>query len=137
MSEIIRIFRTPESEAGFYAAYDAVLAQWPVPYEELDIPTRFGSTHVIASGPLQAPPVFLLHCYFGTATVWYPNMLGLSPHFRCYAVDVIGEPNKSRPVRPIKNRAEFAEWLVDLFDSLQVEQACLVGNSFGGFWTMN
>ena len=44
------IFKTPESQAKYMAAYDAVLAIWPVPYESFDVPTRFGKTHIIASG---------------------------------------------------------------------------------------
>jgi hypothetical protein len=45
MPDKISVFRSPESEAQYYAAYDAVLKHWPVPYEELSISTRFGHTH--------------------------------------------------------------------------------------------
>src|SRR5204863_314696 len=34
-------FKTPEGEAAFLAAYDAAMKLWPVPYEEMDIPTQF------------------------------------------------------------------------------------------------
>jgi membrane protease YdiL (CAAX protease family) len=34
---------------------------WTPPYKELTIPTSFGETHVIASGPENAPPVVLIH----------------------------------------------------------------------------
>ena len=37
------VFRTPEGEAQNYSAYEAVLKQWPVPYEELYISTRYSS----------------------------------------------------------------------------------------------
>ncbi len=133
----MEVFKTPEGKARFLQAYEAMLARWPVEYQELDIPTRFGKTHIISCGSSDAPPLFLLHCYFGTATVWLPNAAGLSRHFRMYGVDVIGEPNKSQPVRPIASRAEFAEWFVDLLDALGIEQAYMVGNSFGGFLTLN
>ncbi len=133
----ISVFQSSEGQARFMAAYNAVLERWPVPYEELDIPTRFGVTHIIASGPREAPPLFLIHCFCGTATVWYPNQTGLCQHFRTYAVDVIGEANKSQPVRRITSRAEMAQWMVDVFDALQVQKAYLAGNSFGGFITMN
>jgi pimeloyl-ACP methyl ester carboxylesterase len=39
------------------------MKMWPVPYEELEIPSRFGMTHVTASGPADAPPLVLLHGY--------------------------------------------------------------------------
>src|SRR5512142_1056961 len=106
----MEVFKTAQGKARFLEAYAAMLARWPVDYEELDVATRFGNTHIIACGPSGAPALFLLHCYFGTATVWLPNVAGLSLHFRTYAVDVIGEPNKSQPVRPITSTAEFAQW---------------------------
>jgi hypothetical protein len=56
-------FRTPEGQAAFLAAYDAAMKLWPVPYEEIEIPSRFGMTHVVVSGPKDAPPLVLLHGY--------------------------------------------------------------------------
>ncbi|MBV9331292.1 MAG: hypothetical protein JOZ55_07045, partial [Alphaproteobacteria bacterium] len=50
-------FSSEESRARYLAAYDAVLREWPVPYEELDIPTALGPTHVVASGKADAPPL--------------------------------------------------------------------------------
>lgn len=52
LPEKLGLFRSPEANARFDAAYQAVLNQWPVPYEALYIPTRFGDTHVIARGDL-------------------------------------------------------------------------------------
>jgi hypothetical protein len=51
------IYKNSEGKAKCMAIYDAALAHWPVPYEQLDVPTRFGSTHVIASEPQDAPPL--------------------------------------------------------------------------------
>src|SRR5580692_9524168 len=88
-------FKSDAARARYLAAYDAVLAEWPVAYEEIDVPTRLGSTHVVVSGPADAPPVLLLPSFAGTATVWRLNVAGLGHHFRTYAVDVIGQPGKS------------------------------------------
>ena len=49
-----------EGEVAYLAAYDAALKSWPVPYEEMEIPGRFGTTHVVAHGPKDAPPLVLL-----------------------------------------------------------------------------
>lgn len=137
MPNRIRIFQSPEIEAQFGAAYEAVLQQWPVPYDELYIPTRFGDTHVIASGSRDAAPLVLLHPGGGSATVWYRTVGPLSQHYRTYAVDIIGEMNKSIPTRPIRSHREFNHWVVDLFGGLQIESAHMVGNSNGGFFTLN
>jgi pimeloyl-ACP methyl ester carboxylesterase len=137
VTEIIPVFRSPESEAQYYAAYDAVLKQWPVPYEELSISTRFGETHVIASGLKSAAPLALLQPSGCGATIWYRNIEALSRHYRTYAIDTLSEVNKSRLTRLIKNRREFADWMADLLTGLQIEQADIVGNSNGGFLALN
>ena len=118
-------------------AYRTVLQQWPVPYEEIEVETRFGMTHVIASGDVAAPPLVLVHAFYATAVVWKANVAAFSRNYRVYAVDCIGEPNPSAPDRPISSRLEFAQWWADVFDFLQIEQAFMVGNSNGGFLTLN
>lgn len=128
---------SPEGEAEFLASYDAALAKWPVPYESIHVPTRFGSTHVIASGPKGAPPLVLLHAYGTSATMWLPNVAELSKTYRTYMIDTIGDANKSIYSRPIKSRPEGVEWLSDVLDGLKIEQAHLGGISYGGWLTLN
>ena len=119
------------------AAYDAVLALWPVPYESSDVPTRFGKTHVIASGPKGAMPLVLLHATSASATMWFPNIADLSRNYRTFALDTIGEPGKSVVSKPPQKRSDYALWLTDVFNELNVTQADVVGASYGGWVTMN
>ncbi|MFI4935010.1 MAG: alpha/beta fold hydrolase [Caulobacterales bacterium] len=119
------------------AAYDAVLGAWPVGYEELDVPTRLGPTHVVVSGDPAAPPLVLLPSFAGTATVWRLNVEALSHRYRTYAVDVIGQPGKSRASRRLRSRRDFARWFEDLLDSLGVQRASIVGCSFGAFLALS
>jgi pimeloyl-ACP methyl ester carboxylesterase len=130
-------FRTEAGRARYMAAYEAALAAWPVPYAALDIPTRLGPTHVIASGPADAPALLLLPSFAGSALVWRLNVAGLSRHYRTYAVDVIGQPGKSLAHRRIRSPRQFADWLADLLDGLGVQRASIVGCSFGGFLALN
>jgi pimeloyl-ACP methyl ester carboxylesterase len=131
------VFRSSEGEARFMAAYDAVLKDWPVDYRSVHVSTRFGTTHVIASGPPDAPAVLLLPSMAATATLWQPNVAALSRHFRTYAVDVIGQVGKSIPTCRIRSRHDFADWLADVMDGLGLRRACLVGSSYGAFLAMN
>ena len=137
MSEKIRMFWSPEVESQFNTAYEAVLKQWPVPYDEEFITTRFGETHVISSGPKDAQPLILLHPSGGGSTIWYRNVGPLSKIYRTYAVDVIGDLNRSILRRIVRNRRDFADWISDLFDGLFIQRAKMVGNSYGGFLTLN
>lgn len=140
MSKNSSIYITPENEAKIMAMYDAKLAGWPVPYECFTVPTRFGRTHIIASGPKDAPPIVLIHAMGVTSTMWLPNIAALSSDHRVYAPDTIGDLGKSvlhQLSRYPKNGQAYSEWLVDVFNELGIEQACVVGASMGGWITMN
>lgn len=53
-----------KSEAGAHEIrrrYQEDLRNWPVPAEQLRVPTREGETFVMVSGPRDAPPLVLLH----------------------------------------------------------------------------
>ena len=139
-SRPISVFRSHDGELEYLAAYEGALKLWPVPYKESYIPTRFGDTHIIVSGPVDAVPVILLHPSGSPATIWYRNVSPLSERFRTYAVDTISEPNKSVLSKPIgrnHQRQDFAEWMTDLLDGLRIDKAHVVGNSFGGFLALN
>jgi pimeloyl-ACP methyl ester carboxylesterase len=90
-------------------------------------------THVIASGPEGAEPVILLHAYFATATSWHRTVAALSERYRTYAVDILGDVGRSRPVRPMASLDDFAQWFSELADSLGASRVHVVGNSVGGF----
>jgi len=130
-------FRTPAGATRYLAAYDAAMKSWPVSYEEIDIPGRFGTTHVIASGPEAAPPIVLLHGYMATATMWSSNIAALSKEHRVYAVDVMGQPGRSIPDEPIGSAADFVSWLTAILDALQLDRVFLIGMSFGGWVALN
>jgi pimeloyl-ACP methyl ester carboxylesterase len=132
-------FKTPEGEAAFLAAYDAAMKLWPVPYEEIEIPAQFGMTHVVASGPKDAPPLVLLHGYFATLTMWSTNVADFSKDYRVYAIDVMGQPGKSTPDpdEPIRDAADFGAWLSATLDGLNLDRISLVGMSYGGWLALN
>ncbi len=136
-SKTLPAFKSDDGKARYIAAYDAALRDWPVPYQEIDVQTRLGPTHVVASGAPDAPPLLLLPSFAGTAVVWRLNADGLSRLFRIYAVDVIGQPGKSQAIRRMRSRRDYASWLAELMDGLGVRRASIVGCSFGAFLAMN
>jgi pimeloyl-ACP methyl ester carboxylesterase len=130
-------FKTPEGEAAFLAAYDAAMKLWPVPYEEIEIPTRFGTTHVVVCGPKTAPPLVLLHGYMATSVMWGHNISDFSKNHRVYAIDTMGQPSKSVPGEPIRNGADYVAWLTATLDGLKLDRVSLVGQSFGGWLALS
>jgi pimeloyl-ACP methyl ester carboxylesterase len=130
-------FKTPEGEAAYLAAYDAAMKLWPVPYEEIEIPGRFGITHVVVCGPEDAPPLVLLHGYMVTLAMWSPNIADFSKGYRVYAIDVMGQPSKSIPGEPMREVSDFVAWLSETLDGLGLGRISLVGMSYGGWLALN
>src|SRR6478736_5609041 len=81
---------TPD-RAAFLAAYDRLLSRWPAPHETIRIASEFGTTSVIASGPVDAPPVVLIHAYQATSAEWIELARALSTERRVFAIDVNGD----------------------------------------------
>jgi pimeloyl-ACP methyl ester carboxylesterase len=127
------VFKTPKGEAAYLAAYNAAMKLWPVSYEEINIATRFGMTHVVLSGPKDAPPLVLLHGYLATLLMWLPNIADFSRDFRVYAIDVMGEPSKSIPDEPIGSASDYVAWLTATLNGLHLDRISLAGCSFGGW----
>jgi pimeloyl-ACP methyl ester carboxylesterase len=130
-------FSSEESRARYLAAYDAALGGWPVSYQESDVETRLGPTHVVSSGREDAPPLILLPSFAGTASVWRANAEALGRRFRIHAIDVIGQPGRSVAIRKLEGRQDYADWLSDVMDDLGVARASIVGCSFGGFLALS
>ena len=130
-------FKSAEGGARYRTAYDAALKAWPVPCETITRETSLGPTHVLASGPPDAPPLLLLPSFAAGAVAWRPNIAALSARRRAYAIDVIGQPGLSQARRRIRHQREFAGWLGEAMDGLGVARAAIVGCSFGGFLALN
>ena len=130
-------FKSEEAAQEYLAIYKTTLDLWQVTHEEIDVETRFGTTHINCAGSQEAPPLLLIHGAQTSSTVWYPNVEALSRHFRVYAPDVIDQSGRSAPTRKLLNRQDCADWLCDVLDGLNIEHAAFVGHSHGGWQVLN
>ncbi len=137
MKKRLPIFTTPEGRAEYMAAYEAMFSLWTVAYDAVDVKTKYGTTHINVSGPSDGRPLVLLHGAGLSSTAWFANIAELSLHHRVYAVDGIGDAGKSEADRPLENRMEYAEWLKEVFDGLNIEKGYLLGHSYGGWLALN
>jgi pimeloyl-ACP methyl ester carboxylesterase len=130
------IYKSPELEGKFMEMYDAQMEEWPVPFESKFVDTRYGKMHVIISGPEDAPPLFLFHAGMLPSWSWMYNIEDLNEHYRSYAIDAIGEPGKSVLAdidNHTKNGEDIAALYVEISEALGVNQAYVIGASYGGF----
>ncbi|SNT17470.1 alpha/beta fold hydrolase [Rhodococcoides kyotonense] len=130
----VQIFTSQVGADDVRRRYRELLDSWPVPSQELIVPTRAGNTFVVASGPVDAPPLVLLHGSGSHSGTWLGDIATWSRRFRCYAVDMLGEPGGSDAVRLPLGTDDTASWLDEVFDALAIDDAAVVGMSLGG-WT--
>jgi pimeloyl-ACP methyl ester carboxylesterase len=129
-----------KSEAGarlLRERYLEALKSWPVPRDEVRVPTPEGETFVLVSGPESAPPLVLLHGSGSTSAEWAPRIPALIERFRVYAVDVIGEPGMSAETRPPLGSDRYARWLDAVLDHFGVSRAAFLTSSFGGWLALD
>ncbi|MFD8542932.1 alpha/beta fold hydrolase [Streptomyces sp. NPDC059649] len=127
------IYKTEAGAREMQQRYREMLHAWPVPAEEVRIPTREGETFVLISGPKDAPPVLLLHGSGANTTMWQDDIATWSRHFRTYALDLIGEPGFSASSRPPLSSDAHALWLDEVLDHLGLTRTAIVAASLGGW----
>ncbi|APR80167.1 putative carboxylesterase [Minicystis rosea] len=127
-------FRSAKAQARFWARYDLRAARWPVPSVSSMVDTSFGKTFVRISGPVEAPPMVLLHGVGGSSLQWAANIEALSASHRVFAIDLLYEHGRSVPVRPARTVVDLTDWLDEVRAGLGLENGiCLVGLSYGGW----
>ncbi|MFI6769308.1 alpha/beta fold hydrolase [Streptomyces sp. NPDC050355] len=127
------IYKSEAGERELRRHYQEGLRTWPVPAEQVRVPTREGETFVVVSGPKDAPPLLLLHGSGANAMMWRDDIASWARHFRTYAVDLIGEPGLSAPSRPPLSSDACALWLDDVLAGLGITSASVVASSLGGW----
>jgi pimeloyl-ACP methyl ester carboxylesterase len=126
-------FRGPQEQAQFIAKYESCMRSWPIPYDEQDVSTTFGETHIFASGPQSAPPLVLLHGASATSAMWSSIIAELSRSYRCYCIDTITDANKSVATEPIRTVTDYVDWLQQILSALDIAEARVAGLSYGGW----
>src|SRR5580698_6776206 len=131
------IYKSSEGERLIRERYQAFLKYWPVPNEQIYVPTQQGPTFVVISGPRDAPPLVLLHGAVANSAMWMGEVAAFARSFRVYCIDMIGEPGLSVPARPSLASDAYAIWLDDVVDHLCIDRASIVGVSLGGWLALD
>lgn len=131
------MFKSNQHEIDYMAAYEKTLSLWPVHHESIFVETEYGTTHILVSGREYGKPLFLLNGFGFSATMWYPNVQALEADYRVYAVDVIGEFNRSTVKKHFREKRDYVNWLIELLDKLKISKADFAGHSNGGWHVLN
>ena len=130
----MKVYRTKKMQQEIIRTYNNLLAQWDVETEEMDINTEYGTTHIVACGKEENPPLILFHGVGDdSALMWIYNAKYLSRYFRIYALDTIGGPGKSVPGEGYNKDFDDVLWIDGVLDKLLIEKAFFAGVSHGGY----
>lgn len=102
--------------------------------ESAFVETPYGRFHVEAAGA--GKPVLFLHGGTASTREWRPVLDALGRHARCVAVDRLGCGESDRSARGY-DRETVTQSLLACADGLGFERFGVVGQSFGGFWTLS
>jgi pimeloyl-ACP methyl ester carboxylesterase len=129
-------FRSENSKQRYLAFYEKIAREWPVDSAARMIDTSYGQTYVRISGPVDAPPLVLMHGANATSLSWMPNIEALSQNYRTYAVDNIYDTGRSVFTKIFKTPGDYVSWMEELFSSLDMgDNFSMVGMSYGGWLT--
>lgn len=130
----MKIYKSAKMQREILRTYDELLTMWGVDVQEVDLDNTYGTTHVIACGNVDNPPLVLFHGVGDdSALMWIYNAKFLSEHYRIYAVDTIGGPGKSVPGELYSKEFDDVDWLDQIFDKLELSEAYVAGVSHGGY----
>ncbi len=131
------IYKSTEGERLVRERYQAFLQHWPVPNEQVFVPTKLGTTFVVVSGSKDAPALLLLHGGAANSAMWMGEVAAFAASFRVYCVDMIGEPGLSAPVRASLASDAHAAWLDEVLNHFSIARTSIVGVSLGGWLALD
>ncbi|MGY5852147.1 MAG: alpha/beta hydrolase [Candidatus Thorarchaeota archaeon] len=130
MQKEMTIYRSSEGKQHILDLYDKTVRHLGIKYEDHMIDTRFGQTHIIIAGPVNAPPVVVLPGGNEYAPNTLRNLISFCDHFRVYAVDTIGHPGKSVEARLSMDDSSYGEWLLDVLNGLELKSVNIFCGSY-------
>ncbi len=126
------LFKSEVGKKDILNLYDGKLAKLNIDYKYETVETSFGITNIIITGNPKNPPLIIVHGSNGNAPIGLETYPNLSKKYQVFAVDVLGQPNKSEgSVLSIKDNSH-GKWLNEVIEQLKLENVTLAGFSLGG-----
>jgi pimeloyl-ACP methyl ester carboxylesterase len=113
---------------GFLAATSGVSEPGRLRFRT--VVTRHARVSTLEAGI--GPPVLAIHGLGGTKGSFLLTVAALAGRFRVVAVDLPGFGDSDKPIGAAYDAPFFADAMIDLLDSLEIDRVDLIGNSLGG-----
>ncbi len=96
--------------------------------------------HYVTRGPYTAGPnardLILIHGLMDSTYNWKKNIDAFAQTHRVWAIDLIGFGFSSRLTERVYTFKNFARWVHDFMNALEIQRASVVGHSLGGAITL-
>ncbi len=129
-----KVFKSQEGKERVLSFYNQILSQFPALQRYVD--TIYGKTFVLECGLPENPPLLLLHGSCSNNAFWATEIFALSKAYHVFAIDIIGEAGNSEENRYDPAADEYALWLKEVLDKLQIRRIIIMGNSFGAWMAL-
>ena len=129
-----KVFKSQEGKERVLSFYNQILSQFPAMQRYVD--TIYGKTFVLECGLPENPPLLLLHGSCSNNAFWATEIFALSKAYHVIAIDIIGEAGNSEENRYAPAADEYALWLKEVLDKLQIRRIIIMGNSFGAWMAL-
>lgn len=125
------IYRTAEGERVMRVLYREAREALGVETEDFTLSTRFGPTHVLVTGPREAPPVLIFqggNFLNPLNLAWFQSLLS---RYRVYAPDTVGQPGLSHQGRVSARDTSLGWWVLDVLNGMGLDRGAIIGASYG------
>lgn len=127
------IYKNEAAKQSIMALYEAKLAACHVAYTDVYVDTFAGKTHILITGAENLPPLVLLHGINAGAPLALEAIKDLHTKYRIYAIDIVGQANKSAETRLDLYDNSIGRWLVAVLEALTLEKVPFISVSYGAF----
>jgi pimeloyl-ACP methyl ester carboxylesterase len=132
-SKNYKLYKSESSRQVIMALYEKKLQELRVAYKSIVVPTSVGDTHVLVAGSPTLPPIVLLHGLNAGAALTLEVLQELTYQYCVYAIDTIGQTNKSAEVILPVHDESYGIWLHEVVKGLHIDRAIYVSVSYGAF----
>ena len=94
--------------------YDQNWAALGSKFESSFIDTRYGKTHVVATGLAGAQPIIVFHGGNMISPISFAWFVKLANRYRIYAPDTVGHPGRSAETRLNPRTFQYGQWAADV-----------------------
>ncbi|NYI02123.1 alpha/beta fold hydrolase [Cupriavidus plantarum] len=134
---MMAMFKTNHAERVALTRYRELLDEWDITHTQRMVPSGTGETFVLSCGPVDGPPLVLLHGAQANSASWLADAATWSQQFRVHILDIPGEPGLSTASRLVPIDGAAVPWLDEVMDALGLAKASFVGISLGAWIALN